>query len=135
MNRPYIILKIALGIHMYPNYRAFYLSEMIGEPIKSIYTYYTEAEMVSQSWLPNLITPEQLKVLSGSDLTVLYYLYTADPDTKILTHCFNVNMAERTFKKALRNLRRENLIEQGVKGRINSYTISKIPTEVAHSLN
>jgi predicted MarR family transcription regulator len=108
---------------------------MIGEPIKSIYTYYHQAEMVSRSWLPNLVTAEQLKRLSGSDLTVLYYLYTAEPRQKVISHCFNVNMAERTFKKALKNLRKENLIEQGTKGKMNSYTIQHIPAEVAHILN
>jgi predicted MarR family transcription regulator len=135
MNSPYIVLKIALGIRMYPNYRAYPLAEMLGEPIKSIYTYYAEAEMVSRSWLPNLVTAEQLKRLSGSDLTVLYYLYTAEPRQKIIAHCFNVNMAERTFKKALSRLRKENLIEQGVKGKMNSYSIRKIPEAISQLVN
>jgi predicted transcriptional regulator len=52
-----------------------------------------------------------------------------------MSHSFNANMCEKTFQKALRNLRKLGLIEQGIKGRMNSYTITSIPAYVEEVLH
>lgn len=122
----YSVIKIAIGIRMFPNLKAKQLAEQLKMPIKAIYTYYSEAEMYSRSWIPNLVTPEQLVQLSGVELTVLHYLYTAEPGLKISVHCFKLGMADKTFSKALRKLRELDLIDKGVSGRISVYNIKKL---------
>jgi predicted MarR family transcription regulator len=133
--KSYAVIKIAIGIRMFPNLKAKQLAEQLKMPIKAIYTYYSQAEMYSRSWIPNLVTPEQLVQLAGTELTVLYYLYTAEPGQKISVHAFNLNMAEKTFCKALRKLRQLKLIPEGVNGKPNVYTIKKIQEPLAQLLN
>jgi hypothetical protein len=135
MNRPYVILKIALGIRAFPGASRQELANRLNTHLKTISTYFYEAEMVSRSWLPTLVTPEQLQILSGADLTVLYYLYTAEPGNKVHHHCYNVNMCDKTFEKALRNLRAMQLIEPGTRGKINMYNINKLVDRVDTVLN
>jgi predicted MarR family transcription regulator len=133
--KSYAVIKIAIGIRMFPNLKAKQLAEQLKMPIKAIYTYYSQAEMYSRSWIPNLVTPEQLVQLSGAELTVLYYLYTAEPQLKISAHAFELGMADKTFSKCLRKLRQLQLIPEGVTGKVNVYTINKIDTPLAQILN
>lgn len=131
----YSVIKIAIGIRMFPNLKAKQLAEQLKMPIKAIYTYYSQAEMYSRSWIPNLVTAEQLTQLSGAELTVLYYLYTAQPGLKISAHAFDLGMSDKTFGKALRKLRELDLIDKGITGKLNVYNIKKLESEFPLLLN
>jgi predicted MarR family transcription regulator len=133
--KSYAVIKIAIGIRMFPNLKAKQLAEQLKMPIKAIYTYYSQAEMYSRSWIPNLVTPEQLVQLSGAELTVLYYLYTAEPQLKISAHAFELGMADKTFSKALKKLREMDLIDKGIAGKLNVYNIKKLEPAFAQILN
>jgi predicted MarR family transcription regulator len=131
----YSVIKIAIGIRMFPHLKAKQLAEQIKMPIKAIYTHYSEAEMYARSWIPNLVTPEQLVQLSGVELTVLHYLYTAEPSLKVAEHCFRLGMSDKTFQKSLRKLRELDLVDKGVKGKLVTHNIKKLEPAFAQILN
>lgn len=131
----YSVIKIAIGIRMFPNLKAKQLAEQLKMPIKAIYTHYSEAEMYSRSWIPNLVTLEQLIQLSGAELTVLHYLYTAEPNLKIVTHAFKLGMSDKTFMKCLRKLRELELIDKGSNGKLINPNIKKLEPAFAQILN
>jgi predicted transcriptional regulator len=135
MFQSYNVIKIALGIRMYPELKAKELAKTINVSLKSIYTLYSEAEMYSRCYIPNLVTKEQLRELSGSDLTVLYYLYTAEKGKKREFHLYELNIAERTFRKSLTNLRKYGLIKDGIQGKINNYTVNPVSEPFQPILN
>lgn len=124
------VMKIALGIRMYPGLKAKELSKEINVSLRNLYALYAEADMYSRSWLPNLVTKEQLRELSGSALTVLYYLYTAEKGRKREYHIYELKMSERTFRKALRQLRDHKLIEEGTMGKISTFNITPLSPAV-----
>lgn len=123
MMQSYNVMKIAIGMRMYPGLKVKELSKEINVSLRSMYTLYAEADMYSRSWLPNLVTKEQLRELSGSSLTVLYYLYTAEKGHKRDYHIYELKMSERTFRKAIKQLRQHKLIEEGTMGKISDFNI------------
>lgn len=131
----YSVIKIAVGIRMFPNLKAKQLAEQLGISPRTIYTYYSQAEMYSRSWLPNLVTAEQLTQLSGADLAVLYYLYTAEPSLKITAHAYNLGMCSKAFGASLRNLRELELIDKGINGKLIIPNVKKLEPAIAQILN
>ena len=130
MMQSFNVMKIALGIRMHPQLKAKELAKEINVSLRCLYALYAEADMYSRSWLPNLVTKEQLRELSGSALTVLYYFYTAEKGMKRAYHIHELKMAERTFRKAVKELRKHKLIEEGASGKIHNFDVTPLSPPV-----
>jgi predicted MarR family transcription regulator len=133
--KSYAVIKIAIGIRMFPELKSKQLAEQLKIPIKAIYTYYAQASMYARSWIPNLVTAEQLVELTGTQLTVLHYLYTADPDLKIIAHAHCLGMSAKAFNCSLKKLRELDLVNKGTSGKVSIYIINKIEPPFAQFLN
>jgi len=131
----YSVIKIAIGIRMFPHLTGKQLAAQLKMPLRTFYTHYGEAEMYARSWIPNLVTAEQLVQLSGAELTVLHYLYTAEPNLKISAHAHNLGMSDKTLQKSLRKLRQLELVDTGVSGKLISCHVKKIDPPLAQFLN
>lgn len=130
----YSVLKIAIGLRYFPELSAIGLAKKLKLSLRTVRTHFESAKLHSKIYIPNLVTEPQLVLLSGADLTVLYYLYTADPSLKNTEHCYTLNMSNCTFAKALCNLRAICAISERTSRLKYTYNIKTLP-EFANHLN
>jgi hypothetical protein len=93
------ILKITLGLRIFPDLNATNRAKKLNIALRTYYKYCDFATVYCEDLL-KLLTPDQICILSGTELSILQYLLTADLSKNNTYHCMNCVITDNTFRLA-----------------------------------